>query len=135
MELDDLKDDPRFYTADKRVENRRTLIPLLQKEFRKKGRDEWLNMLRAVGFPCAPVYSMDEIFEDPQVLHRNMLVEMEHPKAGNIKQIGPVIKFSETPCEINMPPPILGGHTEKVLKSIAGYSEAEIQKLRRTGAI
>ncbi|MGD2201076.1 MAG: CaiB/BaiF CoA-transferase family protein [Candidatus Bathyarchaeota archaeon] len=135
MGLEELNDDPRYSTNDKRVENRDTLIPHLQEEFRKKGRDKWLEELRALGFPCAPVYTLDEIFSDKQVLHRRMLVEMKHPKAGKIKQVGPVIKFSETPCELVLPPPILGAHTEAVLKEYAGYSTDEIEELRKAGAI
>lgn len=132
---DDVRDDPRYAKAEKRVEYREDLIPFLQEEFSRKPRDEWLEALRAVGFPCAPVYTLDEIFSDPHVLHRGMLAEMEHPKAGAIKQIGPVIKFSESPCVMRSPPPMLGEHTEEVLKSLAGYSETDIERLREAGAI
>jgi crotonobetainyl-CoA:carnitine CoA-transferase CaiB-like acyl-CoA transferase len=135
MGLEGLLDDPRYVTNDKRVENRGALIPFLQEEFLKKPRDEWLEILRGLGFPCAPVYTIDEIFADEQVLHRGMLVEMEHPKAGKIKQIGPVIKFSETPSELTLPPPVLGADTEMVLRDIAGYSVDEIEELRRVGAV
>ncbi len=135
MGLESLRDDLRYATNDKRVENRGMLIPTLQEEFKKGARDEWLEKLRVVGFPCAPVYTIDEIFSDPQVLHRGMLVEMEHPVAGAIKQIGPALKFSETPCTLNAPPPMLGEQTEEVLKSLAGYSDVEIEELRKAGAI
>ncbi|MCW4036771.1 MAG: CoA transferase, partial [Candidatus Bathyarchaeota archaeon] len=135
MGLESLRDDLRYATNDKRVENRGTLIPTLQEEFKKEARDEWLEKLRVVGFPCAPVYTIDEIFSDPQVLHRGMLVEMEHPVAGAIKQIGPALKFSETPCALSAPPPTLGEQTEEVLKSLAGYSDVEIEELRKAGAI
>lgn len=135
MGLEELRDDPRFATADKRVENRETLTSLLQEELLKRPRDDWLERLRALGFPCGPVYTMDEIFADEQVLHRGMLVEMEHPKAGKIKQIGPVIKFSETPSELTLPPPELGADTEMVLRDIAGYSDEEVEELRKAGAV
>ncbi|MCW4037039.1 MAG: CoA transferase [Candidatus Bathyarchaeota archaeon] len=135
MGLESLRDDLRYATNDKRVENRGTLIPTLKEEFKKGVRDEWLEKLRGVGFPCAPVYTIDEIFSDPQVLHRGMLVEMEHPVAGTIKQIGPALKFSETPCALSAPPPMLGEQTEEVLKSLASYSDMEIEELKKTGAI
>ncbi|MFQ6077229.1 MAG: CaiB/BaiF CoA transferase family protein, partial [Candidatus Bathyarchaeia archaeon] len=135
MDLKDLADDPRFVTTEKRVENRGELIPLLAKEFKKRTRDEWLERLRDVGFPCGPVYTVDEIFSDPHVLHRGMLVEMDHPEAGRIKQIGPALKFSETPCVVDSPPPVRGEHTEEVLKTLAGYSDEGIEGLRRAGAI
>jgi len=135
MGLEDWIDDPRYATNDKRVENRDVLIPALAREFKRRTRDEWLERLRTLGFPCAPVYTIDEIFSDPHVLHRGMLVEMEHPEAGHIKQIGPALKLSETPCVVGSPPPVLGEHTEEVLKTLAGYSDEEIEALRRAGAI
>jgi len=64
-----------------------------------------------------------------------MLAEMEHPVAGTVKQIGPALKFSETPCALGTPPPTLGEHTKEVLKSLAGYSDGEIENLRQIGAI
>lgn len=135
MDLEGLKDDPRYATADDRVKNRDALIPLLQSEFEKASRDDWLERLRAVGFPCAPVYTLDEVFSDAQVLHREMLTEMEHPVAGTIKQIGPALKFSETPCSLTTPPPQLGEHTEEILKTVAGLSDAEIETLKKAKAI
>ena len=133
--LGGLSGDPLYVKNEDRVENRWTLIPLLQEEFRKRPRNEWLEAFRAIGFPSAPVYSMDEIFADEQVLHRGMLMEMDHPKAGRIKQIGPVLKFSGTPFEVGLPPPELGAHTDEVLEEIAGYSPNEVEGLRERGAI
>jgi formyl-CoA transferase len=135
MELNELPRDPKYETNEKRVESRETLIPLLQREFRKRRRDEWIGSLQALGFPCAPVYTLDEIFADPQVLHRGMLVEMKHPEAGKIKQIGPVIKFSGTPCVVESPPPLLGEHTEEVLRDVAGYGDEEMGWLRKAGVV
>ena len=135
MDLEELKDDPRYATSDDRVKNRDALIPLLQSEFEKAPRDEWLERLRAIGFPCAPVYTLDEMFSDSQVLHRGMVAEMEHPVAGTIKQIGPALKFSGTPCALTTPPPQLGEHTVEVLKAVAGLSDAEIEVLRKAEAI
>jgi crotonobetainyl-CoA:carnitine CoA-transferase CaiB-like acyl-CoA transferase len=135
MELNELPRDTKYETNEKRVENRETLIPLLQRKFRKRRRDEWIGSLQSIGFPCAPVYTLDEIFVDPQVLHRGMLVEMRHPEAGKIKQIGPVIKFSGTPCVVESPPPLLGEHTEEVLRNVAGYSDEGLGRLRKAEAI
>jgi len=129
MNLEKVKQDERFQINEDRVKNRAELVPLLEQEFLSKKRDVWLNILKAIGFPCAPVYSIDEIFKDPQVIHRNMLLEMEHPQAGTIKQIGPVLKFSESGSNFSLPPPILGEHTEELLKNLAGYTDDEIKKL------
>jgi formyl-CoA transferase/CoA:oxalate CoA-transferase len=135
MGLESMKMDPRYVTTDERVKNRTSLIPTLQEEFEKRPRDEWLELLRVKGFPCAPVYALDEVFNDPQVLHRDMLMEMEHSEAGTIKQIGPTLKFSDTPCKMTTPPPPLGRHTEEVLKELAGYTDEEIGALRKAEAI
>ena len=80
------------------------------------------------------VQSLDEVFADPHVLSRQMLVETEHPKAGRVRQIGVPIKFSETPGEIREPAPEFGEHTEKILSQL-GYDPEEIGRLRKTGVI
>jgi formyl-CoA transferase/CoA:oxalate CoA-transferase len=135
MGLEKWIDDPRYATAEKRVENREELIQALESEFRRLTRDEWLKRLRELGFPCGPVYTVDEIFSDPHVLQRGMLMEMEREGIGSIKQIAPALKFSDTRSAAGVPPPNLGEHTEEVLRSIGGYSEEEIEDMRRAGAI
>jgi crotonobetainyl-CoA:carnitine CoA-transferase CaiB-like acyl-CoA transferase len=69
------------------------------------------------------------------VLSRDLLVEVDHPKAGKIKQIGTVIKYSETPCELQSPPPILGQYTQEILKEVVGYDEEKIKELKESGSI
>jgi crotonobetainyl-CoA:carnitine CoA-transferase CaiB-like acyl-CoA transferase len=135
LDLEHLIEDPDFKTNDMRVKNRATLIPIIEAAFMKKTRDTWLDSLRESGFPCAPVYAMDEVFSDPQVLHRDMLVEMEHPTAGTIKQIGTPFKFSESDAGFSTYPPELSEHTEEVLRDLCGYSDAEIKSLREKGVI
>ena len=135
MDLEKLPDDPLYSTNSDRVENRETLIELLQAEFMKKPRDDWLETLRAIGFPCAPVYTVDEIFQDQQVLHREMKATMTHPTAGEISQIGIPMKFSETPCILTTPPPNLGEHTDEILKDLLGYSDEQIVELKEKDAI
>ena len=133
--LEHLIEDPDYKSNDARVKNKEGLISILQESFMKKPRDPWLNSLRESGFPCAPVYTIDEVFADPQVNHRDMLVEMEHPTAGVIKQIGTPFKLSESKTELKSRPPELSEHTVEVLSDLLGYSESEIDDLREKGVI
>ncbi len=134
-ELEQLVDDPLYSRNEARVENRETLIPIIQERFMEHPRDYWLSLLREKGVPCAPVNSIDEVFADPQLVHRDMLVEMNHPEIGDIKQIGAPLKFSETPCRLDNPPPLLGEHTDEVLTTLCGYTESEIEALRTRGVV
>jgi crotonobetainyl-CoA:carnitine CoA-transferase CaiB-like acyl-CoA transferase len=135
MDAEGLGGDPRFTTNGLRVEYMDALIPLLEQEFMKRPRDEWLERLQGMGFPCGPVYGLDELFSDPQVLARGMLREVGHPTVGKIKQIGAVLKFSESESGIQSPPPVLGQDTEEVLTSLAGLSPEEVQRLREKQAV
>lgn len=133
--LESLVNDPLYGKNEVRVKNRGTLIPLMQGKLMESPRDQWLTKLREKGVPCAPVNTIDEVFADPQLLHRGMLVDMHHPQTGNIKQIGAPLKFSETPCQLNIPPPLLGEHTDEVLTELCGYTSAEVDKFRKKGVI
>jgi succinate--hydroxymethylglutarate CoA-transferase len=78
---------------------------------------------------------MDEVFRDPQVLHRNMLVEVDHPKAGKIRLAGLPVKYSGAEATIRRPPPVLGEHTGEILSGILGYDEKRIEDLKSAGVI
>lgn len=134
IDMPQLVDDPNYSSNILRVENREVLVPIIQKRLLTKPRDDWLAELRESGFPCGPVNSIDEVFSDPQLLHRDMLVTMDHPKIGEIKQIGAPLKFSETPCILDLPPPMLGQHTDEVLKYI-GYTEEEVAALKKDSVV
>ncbi len=106
----------------------------LKKTFLTKTRDEWFDLLSKKDIPIAKVYTLDEVFSDPQVLHRQMLVEVEHPRWGKIKQAGIPIKLSETPGKIRSLSPLFGEHTKELLLEL-GYSPEEIKGLYQAGAI
>ena len=128
INMENIMDDPKFVTNAKRVENRKELIPILSKIIETKTGAEWLKLLEDAGIPAGPIYTLDKLFSDPQVLHRKMMVELTHPKAGKIKVTGVPVKLSEAPGEITAPPPLLGQHNKEVLKDL-GYSAEEIEKL------
>jgi crotonobetainyl-CoA:carnitine CoA-transferase CaiB-like acyl-CoA transferase len=102
--------------------------------FLTKTRREWLDILMKQDTCVTAVHSLEETFSDPQVLHRKMLVEVQHPKAGKIKQIGVPIKFSETPGAVRTPAPEMGEHTDDILMGL-GYDQAQIDRLRKEGVI
>jgi len=86
--------------------------------------------LNAAEVPCAPIQTIDQVFAAPQVGHRDMLVEVEHPTAGSVRMAGIPVKFSATPASVRLPPPLLGQHTNEVLSSWLGINNDEIAVLK-----
>jgi crotonobetainyl-CoA:carnitine CoA-transferase CaiB-like acyl-CoA transferase len=134
IRLEELVENPKFATNPKRVENRNELVSMLVRIFLTKDRDDWLRLLSSERVPCGPVYDIDEVFLDAQILHRKMCFEVEHPKAGKISQIGVPMKFSAQSGVGMVAPPLLGQHTEEILKDL-GYSEQEIKHLKEENVI
>lgn len=129
-----LAKDQRFRTNPDRVAHRDKLIPELERIFTTRTTAEWVAALELAGVPAGPIYVLSDLFNDPQVRHRQMLLEIEHPRAGRIRQTGVPVKFSETPGRIASPPPMLGQHTEGILGEL-GYDTVQIAALRSHGAI
>jgi formyl-CoA transferase len=127
----DLIDDARFANNSKRVENRAELIALLSETFLQRNKETWFKLLTEAEVPCAPVQTIDQVFQAPQVLHRDMLLEIEHPTAGKVRMAGIPVKFSVTPASVRMPPPLLGEHNVEVLKTWLGMSADAIDELKR----
>ncbi|MEM0084291.1 MAG: CaiB/BaiF CoA-transferase family protein [Candidatus Methanomethylicia archaeon] len=127
--------DERYITNPNRVKNRYELLAELNKIFESNTREYWLKVLMENSVPCAPVNEVSEILSDPQVIHREMVKEINHPKLGLIKQLGIPIKYANTKLEIKDPPPTLGQHTEEVLMKILGYDKEKILDLKKRGVI
>lgn len=132
--LEDIMNDPRFATNAKRVQNRNEVVKAVGDLIATKNGEEWLKILTDAGIPCGPIYTVDKIFSDPQVIHRQMVAELHHPKAGTIKVTGNPVKLSDTPGEPSVAPPLLGQHTQEVLEGL-GYSAKEIEELRQAKLI
>nr|MDO8134215.1 CaiB/BaiF CoA-transferase family protein [Candidatus Njordarchaeum guaymaensis] len=111
------------------------LFSALRKTFKTKTLREWISILNAADVPCGPVNSIEEVFKDPQVLHRKMIVEAEHPIAGKVKQIGIPIKLSETPGDVRSPAPELGQHTEEILTELVCITRDEIRRLQKAKVV
>ncbi|HEY7556180.1 MAG TPA: CoA transferase [Candidatus Binatia bacterium] len=131
----DLADDPRFAKNARRVENRGELLKMLGEIFLSRDSRTWSKILREAQVPYAPVQTIDQVFNDPQVIHRNMLAEIEHPSAGKVKMAGIPVKFSATPASLRLPPPRLGEHTTNVLEDWLGMNQQEITALRQKGVV
>jgi crotonobetainyl-CoA:carnitine CoA-transferase CaiB-like acyl-CoA transferase len=131
----ELAGDARFATNGKRVENRAKLTRLLQEIFARRPTREWLELLEAAGVPNGPINNVAQVFEEPQVRARGVRVELEHPVAGKLPTVASPMRFSGTPVEHRLAPPLLGAHTEEILRERLGKSAAQIAALRAEGAI
>lgn len=125
----ELAENPAFVTNSLRVENRDDLTPLVAELMTGQSSDWWLENLSDCGVPCGPINTLDKVFDDQQVKHRQMQIDLPHPKGGTVPSVANPVKFSETPIEYNSAPPLLGQHTNDVLAGI-GLSEDEIAKLK-----
>lgn len=125
----------RFATNRARVANRRELIPILRQATVMRPTLEWVQILEAAGVPCGPVNTLDEVFEDPQVLARGMKQSIPHPDLGEVPTVGNPIKLRLTPVAYRSAPPLLGEQSEQVLKSVLSLSPEEIELLRKRGVV
>jgi formyl-CoA transferase len=130
-----LAQEPRFKTMSQRIIHRGELIPLIAELMRTRTKHEWIELLEAATVPCGPINNMKEVFEDPQVQHRQLRVDMPHPLGGVAPVVASPLRLSETPVEYRLAPPTLGQHNEEVLKELLGKSAVEFARLKASGIV
>ncbi len=121
--------DERFATNVQRVRNRATLVPILAECIAARSQRDWIAALEAAGVPCGPINRLDQVFADPQVIARQMKIDMPHPLAGTVPQIASPLRFSSTPVAYTQAPPLHGEHTRNVLSTRLGMSEKMLAEL------
>jgi len=130
----DLLADPRFATYKSRTEHHYQIVAILEDEFRNQPRAYWLERLDANGIPNAPIYKIQEVFDDPQIKHMGIPRQIHHPKMGTTNLIGNPVNLSDTPAQFFRPAPLLGENTEEILARF-GYDKEAIKELRFGGVI
>jgi crotonobetainyl-CoA:carnitine CoA-transferase CaiB-like acyl-CoA transferase len=130
----DLLDDPRFATRGTRTKYHYEIVGILQEEFRKNPRAYWLQVLDGNEVAAAPINTIEEVFQDPQVRHLGIPRQIQHPKMGRSNLIGSPVSLSDTPGRFIRPAPLVGEHTYEILTS-AGYDDKIIEALRERGVI
>ena len=127
--------DERFATNSERVRNRDVLVPLVSEWLSRQGSSWWLQALNERGIPCGPINTIEQVFADPQVKFRQLQRSLQHPTAGTVPSVANPICFSSTPIEYELAPPLLGQHTDEVLKTLLDKDDQQLAALRAAGAI
>jgi crotonobetainyl-CoA:carnitine CoA-transferase CaiB-like acyl-CoA transferase len=118
-----------------RIVHRGELIPLIAEVMRSRTKAEWIALLEAANVPCGPINNMKEVFEDPQVQHRGLRVDMPHSLGSAAPVVRSPLRLSETPVEYRLAPPTLGQHNAEVLKGLLGRSDSDLKRLKDAGIL
>ncbi|XP_037909295.1 succinate--hydroxymethylglutarate CoA-transferase [Hermetia illucens] len=133
--ISELATDPKYLTNSDRVKNRKELISILSGIISKNSSAHWMKVFEKAPFPVGPINTMQEVFADPHVKAIELVKTLKHPKAGEVKVVGPPVVYSEGKNTARTAPPTLGQHTDEVLKNILDLSDADIQNLREKKVI
>jgi formyl-CoA transferase len=131
----ELAQEARFKTMSQRIVHRAELIPLIAEIMRMRTKAEWIEALEAATVPCGPINNMKEVFENPQVQHRELRVDIPHPSGGTAPVVRSPLRLSETPVDYRLAPPLLGQHNDDVLRGLLGKSAADLQRLKAAGIL
>jgi formyl-CoA transferase len=131
----DLATHERYASNPLRVQNRDELVPILAEMVKAKSRSEWIAQLEAVGVPCGPINDIGDVYQNPQVQARGLVTEAPHPAAGKVKLVRSPMRLSATPADGGSAPPMLGQHTEEVLRELLGRSAEDIGALKGKGVL
>ncbi|MBA7653912.1 Acetyl-CoA:oxalate CoA-transferase [subsurface metagenome] len=131
----DLMDDERYETGESRTQHYDALEPILSEVMKTKTTEQWITELSEVGIPCGPINSIDQVVSHPQVLAREMIAEVPHPRLGKVKLINTPIKLSRTPARVKRASPDLGQDTRYLLTELLNMNEEEIDNLIKSKAI
>ena len=134
IELEDLLEDGRFSDNASRVKHRDALVPLIAARVHRMTKADVVRKLREANVPVGPINDLGEVFNDPVVRHLGLIAEVDHPIAGRVRAPGIPVRMSETPGSVRRAPPLLGEHTDEVLREL-GYAPTQIEKLRADGAV
>jgi succinate--hydroxymethylglutarate CoA-transferase len=127
--------DPRFTTNALRVKHREILDAMVEAELQLRTTQEWLEIFEGSGMPYAAVNDIQQTINHEHVLARNMIEEIDHPACGKVKLVNHPVKYSRIEPGIRSPPPLLGEHTDEVLRELLGFAEGEIEGMRKGGTV
>jgi len=128
--IPELATNPLFAKNRDRVQNRAKLVPILEAVMKTRAKADWLAALEAAKVPCGAINNLAEVFADPQIAARGMVTEWRHPVKHDLKLVSSPIRLSATPVRADLPPPLLGQHTDEVLRQLLNYSDAQLSELK-----
>ncbi len=134
-ECPELAEETRFATNSQRIVHRAELTPIIAEIMRTRSKHEWLAALEAADVPCGPINNMQEVFEDPQVQHRKLRVDIPHALGGTAPVVASPMRLSDTPVEYRLAPPLLGQHNDEIFRGLLGKSETEMERLAKAGIV
>lgn len=134
LEDPSLATNPKFVTNDARVKNRTELVHTITNVLMKHDRSHWLQRFTGLGIPFGPINDIEQTFQHPQAIARQVVVEVKHPRAGKIKLVAPAVSYNGQKMKVRLPPPWLSEHTDEVMEEL-GYSPEQIADLRERAII